>query len=382
MIKRSLGRCGLSIGEVGLGCEGLLDKDEFFISKALDMMGAAGASGIDLYSPNPDFRSRLGKALAGRRKQFILQGHICSCWQNGQYKRSRYMPDIVPAFEDQLHCLDTDYIDIGMIHYVDAMKDWHDIAAGPILPYVQDLKARGTIRAIGLSSHNPQAALAAVESGIIDVLMFSINPCYDLQPPGEDVEQLWNREKYKNPIANMDPDRARLYETCDSLGVGITVMKAFGGGDLLKADQSLAGVALTETQCIAYALDRPGAACVFAGAHSLHELQKAMDFAKATPEEKDYAATLASFPRISWRGHCMYCGHCAPCPKGISIADVTKLLNLAKAQGAIPETVREHYAALPHKAGECINCGKCAKRCPFEVDAPANMAAARELFGA
>lgn len=65
----------------------------------------------------------------------------------------------------------------------------------------------------------------------------------------------------------------------------------------------------------------------------------------------------------------MYCGHCAPCPKGIDVASVTKFLNLARAQGMVPETVREHYAALAHKAGECIACGACSKRCPFGVDA-------------
>ena len=77
----------------------------------------------------------------------------------------------------------------------------------------------------------------------------------------------------------------------------------------------------------------------------------------------------------------MYCGHCAPCPQGISVADVTKFLNLCKAQGQIPETVREHYGALPHGAGECVQCGACEKRCPFGVPAVENMAAAAKLFG-
>ena len=78
----------------------------------------------------------------------------------------------------------------------------------------------------------------------------------------------------------------------------------------------------------------------------------------------------------------MYCGHCAPCPKGIDVASVTKFLNLARAQGMVPETVREHYAALAHKAGECIACGACSKRCPFGVDAVENMRRAEATFGA
>ena len=193
--------------------------------------------------------------------------------------------------------------------------------------------------------------------------MFSVNPCYDLQPAGENCEALWAEESYAGMLVNMDPARERLYETCQRLGVGITVMKAFGGGDLLKAD-SPAGVALTVEQCIHYALTRPAVASVMSGVHTSAELAASLAYETAPDSARDYAAALATFPKISWRGHCMYCGHCAPCPKGIDVASVTKFLNLARAQGMVPETVREHYAALAHKAGECIACGACSKRCP------------------
>jgi predicted aldo/keto reductase-like oxidoreductase len=77
----------------------------------------------------------------------------------------------------------------------------------------------------------------------------------------------------------------------------------------------------------------------------------------------------------------MYCGHCAPCPQGIDVAAVTQFLNLAIAQGNVPETVRDHYALLPHKAGECIACGACETRCPFGVQIVENMKQAKTMFG-
>ena len=118
------------------------------------------------------------------------------------------------------------------------------------------------------------------------------------------------------------------------------------------------------------------------GARSMEDLRASIAYEDASPEERDYAAAFAAMPKISWAGHCMYCGHCAPCPQGIGVADVTKFLNLCQAQGDIPETVREHYAALPHKAGECVQCGACEKRCPFGVAVTENMRRAAALFGA
>ena len=71
----------------------------------------------------------------------------------------------------------------------------------------------------------------------------------------------------------MDPAREHLYETFQRLGAGVTVMKAFGGGDLLSEELSPAGKALTVAQCLHYALTRPAVACVMAGARSVAELR-------------------------------------------------------------------------------------------------------------
>lgn len=380
MNYRELGLTGIKVSEIGLGCEGLNGKDEQFTIQFMDKCFEYGINCMDLYSPNPDLRKNLAKALKGRRDKFILQSHICSVWKNGQYERTRNLDDVKNGFEVMLKELNTDYIDIGMIHYIDAVDDWENVLNSGIMEYAEKLKKQGRIKSIGMSSHNPIAALKAIESGKIDVLMFSINPCYDLLPGDEDVEKLWNPESYKNTLTNLDPQRERLYEECQSRGVGITVMKVFGGGDLLN-EYSPAGMALTANQCIHYALTRPAVGTVFVGAHSLDELERSIAYETASDSEKDYAKAFSEFPKINWQGHCMYCGHCAPCPKEIDIAAVTKFLNLAKAQGAIPETVREHYKMLKAHAGDCISCGSCEKRCPFSVSIRKNMAEAAQIFG-
>ena len=381
MEYRELGRTGIKVSVIALGCEGFVANEGALTEQLLNAAEQGGINCIDLYAPQPEMRSRLGKWLRGRRGKFVLQAHLCTVWQEGQYKRTREIGEVKASFEDLLTRLATDYIDIGMIHYVDSLEDWEAVAGGPVMAYAREMQAQGKIRYIGLSSHNPAAAMQSVQSGLIDVLMFSVNPCYDLQPANEDCYALWDGKNYDRQLVNMDPEREALYETCSRLGVAITVMKAFGGGDLLDEELSPVGKALTVNQCLHYALTRPGVAAVMSGAHTVDELEKCLEYTTAADVEKDYAAAFAALPKISWEGHCMYCGHCAPCPQGIDVAAVTKFLNLTKAQNSVPETVREHYAALRHHAGECVKCGACEKRCPFKVTVIQNMQEAVKVFG-
>ena len=381
MDYRLLGNTGMKVSVIGMGCEGFAEDDYLMTAKMFDTAEDLGINYFDLYAADPKVRKAVGEAIKGRREKFIIQAHLCSVWEKEQYVRTRNLKKVKKHFNELMELLGTSYLDVGMIHYCDSDKDWEDIVKNGILDFAKELKAQGTIRHIGLSSHNPLVAEKAILEGGIEVLMFAVNPCYDLQPAGEDVEELWADKTYVETYVNMDPDRRRLYELCEEKGVGITVMKAFGGGDLLNAELSPAGVALTVNQCIHYALSRPGVAVILAGAHDTDQLKKSAGYCDSSDEERDYAQAFSTFPRVSWEGHCMYCSHCAPCPKQIDIASVTKFLNLAGTKKEIPETVREHYKSLAHHGGECIECGACQKRCPFHVSIIENMKKAELCFG-
>lgn len=382
MKYREIKRCNnLKVSEIALGCEGFIGKDRKKFTEMFDRALELGINFIDMYTPNPGFRENLGAAIKGHREQVILQGHICSVWENGQYLRTRDIKKTKAAFEDQLKLTGTDYIDIGMIHYVDSESDFNEVFNGEVIKYCMELKEQGKIRATGISSHNPLVAKKAVESGLVDVLMFSVNAAYDMQPASEDVNALFAPESYAGGLVNMNPDRKELYELCEKENVAIDVMKAFGGGDMLNAGLSPFGTSFNEYQCIEYCLTRPGVVSVMAGCRSVEEIEKAVSYYGASREERDYSLVLSGMKKFKFHGNCMYCGHCAPCSVGINVADVNKYLNLCLAQEEVPETVAEHYKLLAHHASECIECKKCESNCPFGVEIVNKMKKAAEIFG-
>lgn len=381
MEYRILGRTRLRVSAIALGCEGFINRTAEEVCSDFDFALENGINFLDLYASHPEVRSSIGMALAGRRDRFIIQGHLCTVWEDGQYLRTRDLEKTVAAFDDLLVRLRTDYVDVGMIHYIDAEADLRQVLDGPILKLALQWKAEGRIRHLGISSHNPVVARMAAETGLIDVILLSVNPCYDLLPPNDDVDALWADESYDHALRNIDPERQRLYEFCAREGVALDVMKVYGGGDLLSDTNSPFGRPLTPVQCLEYALTRPGVAAVMVGCRSRAEMQAALDWCTASAAERDYTQALAGLERFSWEGHCMYCGHCAPCSAGIDIASVNKYYNLTSAQDGIPETVREHYKVLGHHASECVACGRCVKNCPFGVDIIGQMQKAVDRFG-
>ena len=383
MKYRKLGRTNIKVSEIALGCEGFSGKSP---EETKDMLGYAynkGINFIDLYSSNPEMRSNLGIAIKelGIRENFVIEAHIGSTWRNGQYERSRNLEANKMAFDDLLERLQTDYIDVGMIHYVDAEDDYKRVFDTEIIEYIKSLKEEGKIKSIGISSHNPIIAKKAAETGLIDVILFSINPCYDMQPASEDCNDLWDSNNYKNIEFKIDKDREDFYEYCEKENIAITVMKCYGGGDLLDSELSPFKVALTTSQCISYCLTRPGVASVMLGTKTNAEIDEALKYEIANKEERDYGEILGKLPRNNMDGKCVYCGHCAPCTVEIDIASVNKYTALVKAEKEVPETVREHYKNLKHHASECIKCGRCESNCPFHVEIIKKMEEAVQIFG-
>jgi len=380
MKYRNLGNTGLKVSEIGLGAEWLERHNADEVKAVIDCCEEQGINILDCWMSEPNVRSNIGAALEGRRDKWIIQGHLGSTWQDGQYVRTRELSQVKTAFMDLLERLRTDYIDLGMIHFVDEPEEFHRIMDGEFIGYVRELKESGVIRHIGMSTHNPAVAKLAALSGEIEMILFSVNPAFDMLPVTNDLNKYFE-ETYDESLGGIAPERAELYRICEQRGVGITVMKGYAGGRLFSAQASPFGVALTPVQCLHYALTRPAVASVMAGYDTPEHVMEAVAYETASEEEKDYASVLANAPHHAYSGQCTYCGHCAPCPSGIDIAMVNKLYDLAAMQEEVPATVRAHYASLSANADDCIGCQDCESRCPFGVPVAERMERARKLLG-
>lgn len=352
------------ISVLGLGTSSIGMAGEKEIEATMALALENGINYFDMASADAAPFPAFGRALAGRRDKVYFQIHFGANYQGGKYGWTTDLDTIKRSVDWQLNALKTDYIDFGFLHCIDEEADWRHACQGGTLDYILELKRQGVVRHIGLSSHTPQVVRMALDEGIPDMLMFSINPAYDYHKEGEFA------------IGGVD-ERQSLYRRCQAEGVGISVMKAFSGGQLLNEKTSPFGRALTEYQCIQYALDKPGVLTVLPGVRNRADLQRILGFVKATPEERSYSV-LGSLAPQEARGVCVYCNHCQPCPVGLDVGLINKYYDLARAGD---ELAKAHYAGLEKKAGDCVGCGHCDGRCPFHVSQSKRMKTIAAYFG-
>lgn len=275
MRYRTVPRTGDEVGIIGMGTSsnGASGVEETVrtVRMALD----AGVNYFDLAAGDSVAFEAFGEALKRRRGEAILQMHFGADYSTGAYGRVYGLDNVKRSVAWQMDRIGTDYIDYGFIHCIDSIGDLEEEWDGGIVDHILKLKEEGTVRHVGLSTHTPAVAMRALDSGIVDMVMFSINPAYDYQ---------------KEDFAYGEVDeRSALYRRYQSEGVGISVMKAFGGGQLTDAKLSPFGRALSVPQCIQYALDKPGVVTVLPGVRNRDDLRSVLTYLDAPVGERDYS---------------------------------------------------------------------------------------------
>ncbi len=363
MEYRKLPKGDEQISILGLGNSSTSQAGEKGMEEIISLAVENGVNYFDMAAGDAAPFAAFGRAVAGCREKVYFQVHFGADYRTGKYGWTLKLEDIKRSVDWQLKQLKTDYIDFGFLHCIDEQDDLERAQAEGTLDYLQQLKRQGVVRRIGLSSHTPAVVEKMLDTGLLEMLMFSINPAYD-----------YHHGEYA--IGGAD-ERMALYRRCEAEGVGISVMKAFSGGQLLSAKTSPFGQALTEYQCIQYALDKPGVLTVLPGVRSTADLRRVLGFLQASPEEKDYSLLGGFTPREA-AGSCVYCNHCQPCPVGLDVGLINKYYDLALAGDAL---AKDHYANLGKTASQCVSCGHCDSRCPFHVAQSSRMKEISAYFG-
>lgn len=377
MKYRFLGNTNLKVSEIAFGAEWLEGKSTDDAIELISYCESQGINLIDCWMSEPNVRSNIGIAIKNSREKWIIQGHIGSIWENNQYCKTRDLKKVKIAFKDLMNRLGVTYIDLGMIHYVDDVNEFIEIMEGEFINYVKDLKNQGLINYIGLSTHNTDVALKATEFSEIELIMFSVNPAFDMLPSLV-LDEIRAEGAFDNDLNGIDPKRAYLYQVCDEKNIPITVMKGFAGGTLFNKNTSPFNTVLTPVQCIEYALSRPGVKSILVGVENVYQMRESLKYEIASDKQKDYSQVLINAPLHSFNGQCTYCGHCLPCTTEINIAIVNKYYDLAK--GNFSKSIKAHYDELWSNASDCIKCGDCESRCPFNVNIMENMDKINDFF--
>jgi predicted aldo/keto reductase-like oxidoreductase len=399
MEYRKLGRTGLDVSAVGLGTEYLMEQPQETVITVVHEAIAQGVNYFDLVAPDPTSRDSLGAAFAGYRDQSLLTAHLGCVEKGGQYTVTRDPQVSEVFFLDYLRRYRTDYADVLFLHNNNSQEDWKRLTEpGGLLDLAHRFQREGKARFIGLSGHNAAVALQAVASGYIDLLMYPVS----LASHGV-------------------PGREALQDACMAHSVGLVAMKPYAGGNLLRKEHIIyaepyqmgrtqmrgaptrfeKAVTLTPVQCLSYVLSQVGISTTVPGCKNLDELAEALAYWDASEEEKDFSAVLPAF-KDSPSGQCVYCNHCLPCPMEIDIGKTLSLLDEAQRspttdlqadheQGPIGHgarrfsrrsiaALRADYDALSANASDCVECGDCMERCPFDVDIIAKMRRAVQVF--
>jgi len=374
MVYRKLGRTGLEVGEIGLGLEHLLPKEQTVITDTIRTAIQGGVNYLDClsqkdFAENSDTNEefvKLGNALEGLRDKVYI-----TYLANSQHS----IDGIKIGFECFLKELKTDYADVFIVAYCDKISEFDRITgSGSLFEYAQQLQSENKVKFIGISTHSASIAHKVIESGYFDVLMYPVNPAFDVVDDEEkfiedDLGKLWDAAyEYKSDDKkDIKLPRKDIYSECLKNNIGLVAMKPFGGGFLFRPDMN---TGFTPVNLISYALQQTGISTVVPGCANKEEIEKILKYYSATKEELDFSKYISQ-SRWNIKGSCQYCNHCLPCAADIDIAQINRIFD--------NKSISE-YSSLEVKPSACIECGECETRCPFEVKIMEKMKSAVKLF--
>jgi len=244
---------------------------------------------------------------------------------------SKNPEDFIRDLETSLKNLKTDYIDIYQFHLMGQCYKPGDGTG--MYECMLEAKREGKIRHIGGTAHKIGIARELAESGLYETVQYPISYLADDQ----------------------EIDFIRL---CQKNNVGVICMKGMAGGLITNSKAAMAFVSQFEGTVPIWGIQRES------------ELDEWLSYMKDTPEMDDEIRAFIESERKELMGEfCRGCGYCMPCTVGIQINQCNRMsLMLRRAPSA--GWLSENWQAEMAKIENCISCGACLPKCPYELDIP------------
>jgi len=331
MDRIRLGKTDLMVSRSGFGAIPIqrlsFDESKYLLRKAYDN----GINFYDTAKAYSDSEEKIGKALSDVRKNIII------ATKSGSKDRETLMGDI----ENSLKHLKTDYIDLFQLHNPEKLPDPND----PDSSYntVLDAQKQGKIRFIGITNHRLPVAFDAVESGLYSTLQFPFSCISD-----------------KKDI--------HLVNKCKEQDMGFIAMKALSGGLITNAVPTFAFLRQYDNLVPIWGIQKE------------NELDQFIELEKKPPLLNDEMWAVINKDKRELSGSfCRGCGYCMPCPVDIPI-NMASRISFFLTRSPYKNYITPEFKSKMLLINDCINCGNCRAKCPYQLDPPKLMKGQLEWY--
>jgi uncharacterized protein len=335
MKYRVLGKTGLEVSIVGFGGIPVqrtnLEEAKASIIKAEEL----GINFIDTARGYTVSEEYIGRALEGRRDNWII----------ATKSMARDKESMIKDIEISLANLKTDYIDLYQLHNVKTIEEYNKVLGEDgAYKALEEYKEKGKIGHIGFTSHSKEILVKAIESGKFESIMYPYN------------------------IVENQAEEA--FERAKQLNIGVIVMKPMAGGAII--DGKLA---------LRYIMENNNVSSAIPGMANLQEvIENASVAENFQPLNEEEMEKVASIVKELGNEFCRRCGYCAPCPQNIDIPSMF-LFQGYKERYKIDKWAEERYFAQKARAKDCVECGICEERCPYDLPIRKMLKRVRKCFG-
>ena len=334
MKYKVLGKTCLEVSQMGFGGIPIQKIDAAGTRKLMEQMVEAGLNYIDTARGYTVSEAFLGEALVGIRDKFVL----------ATKSMARTKEAMAADIDTSLNNLKTDYIDLYQVHNPTIAQLQQVVAEGGALEALTEAKASGKIGHLGLTAHSLEVFEMALSMDWVETIMFPYNI---VETQGE-----------------------KLIAKCAEKNVGFICMKPLAGGAIEEA-----------TLAMRFCCANENISVVIPGMAEPKELDQNLaavnDISPLSSAEEN---KIAAIRRDLGTQFCRRCNYCAPCSEGISIPSVFLFEGYLSRYG-LGDWAKSRYSAMAKHASDCVGCGICETRCPYNLPIRQMMKVAAIKFG-